>query len=261
MKAKKVYEFRTSGEIVKMGPLELIKRWFQNNAPEYKWDFSKELGSLLIAETIYLEFVKFKSFPYPKVYILNSLNDTSKCDFKFPEELKVQESFNLRCSNPPKRLEAKILSYDIKNNNTKLPDYFKVDQLNLNEKFTDNELQNINPDSIFNTLRFTTFNIIENITKFPPIKHKDFKVLNLKYTNISELPENIQVSKLIIGKQFETLPKGLTVRILDLYHADFNKFKKIPEDIKILHTIKIPKSTSQEWIEDNIIWKNKFMKI
>ena len=199
MKAKKVYEFRTSGEIVSMGAKDYkklqIDKWMKQWLPDNKYEISK-YGNLSIDGNVdlrYKDVTYIPDFSHFNIEIGGYLDIYGTKITKLPEDLYVDSWLDISYTNI-----------------THLPDNLRVED----------DIYAINSKLIYIP---DDFNVNGS--------------LNLKNTPISKLPKNLYVRwRLNLIKTNIKSLYGINLKVDNTIYLSKNKDIKIPK--KYLDKIK-----------------------
>ena len=249
MKAKKVYEFRTSGEIVRMGVDVLIERRIKDWLSRINWNkhrkeityhYDNKRNTIVLNGEILLT-VKDHEFPeIPEVKNIKWEVDTIHAFYssitKLPDNLTVKNELNLNNNIGLKYLPKNLKVYgnflSESSELIELPDDIYIDKA-ISLKLSKN-LNNIG------NLKFVNGDLDLDYCKSLKYLPDNLTVdgeLYLDYTGIIELPENLTVngSLTLNGTKITKLPDSLKVgrklelknTIIDRHDIDYNKFEKV----------------------------------
>ena len=209
MKAKKVYEFRTSGEIIKMGADEYYKKLIQKWLNEYMYNFKFELKNNILILTeindkvIFLnKIIEFPPFfnNFESIIINGNLNLMDSKLKKLPDNLiKINGYLDLSMSDnivelPEKLLEVKGLDISY-TNIKKLPD--NLTKINGNLFLNNSKIQKL-PDNL-KVGENLDISETTDIKKLPNNLYI-YETLDIHDSNITELPDDLIVSSIFIDE-------------------------------------------------------------
>jgi len=231
MKAKKVYEFRTSGEIVKMGNDVLIKKQWEQflNKHLYRSDIDNikyEIKNGKVYVYSDLELVNVENLPDYLIYIKDDfiLEECPITEIK--HKLKIEGNAIFSYSNLIEYPEIIDFGGDVILNGTQIPSI--PDDLEIYGNFDLSGTQIIYmPNSLY----------VEGD-------------LNLSDTEIKYLPQNLKIingSLDISRTNIEELPRGLEVYNLDI---SFTNITELPDNLIVKETIYISSDMDIENIND-----------
>jgi hypothetical protein len=235
MKAKKVYEFRTSGEIVSMGINSpqykqiKIREWFKKYLPDVEWNFNLNLELLHIKTAFTIDDIKntkFDKFPCEKVkidsyiYIIKGFNLPTDYLEASNNIMFSSNSYTIDYSGfIPKVLKSKSIYFGEAN-------IYEFDKSNIiaNSVFIPKNIEKLHNNMKIRTLYGNQNKFIKEIPDF----YNNFYSLDINNTNIEKLPDNLKVEyELNISNTLiEELPENLSAEILNIKYTNI---KKIPE--------------------------------
>ena len=238
MKAKKVYEFRTSGEIVSMGNDEykklqvskLLKKWFPEAKLYIKQDELNIEGDLIFEKikninyilAFFMLFEKFSKLKVDGDFSLNGLNIN-----KVPNNLVlVNDNLDLDNTQVNKLPDNLIVNGWLGLSNTPITKLPK----NLTVKY-DLDLEKTNITEIPKDLDISgsLFAPESKIVKLPDDFYiQKYSYLNISKTPISKLPKNLHVGNLVISETNITeLPNDLIITDLIYISKDMKNIKNL----------------------------------
>ena len=245
MKAKKVYEFRTSGEIVRMGKSEIIEseidKWLKSLPVTYnEWSYKNEYLFIRSYQMFWeLKPKHFIGCPVDKLIISTGLqitDDENNIGLKLPTEIYVRGDLSIynvkNIIKIPKIIRA--------NNNICIKYSHITDTKNKLEKLFCSEsitIRNINIDKLPEI-----YYIESEDEEWNPLNTKECEITSNKYskwyvdkeldisnTNISYLPEELEV-RLNLYIQGTPITNLNNISVSEVFTDNKELFKKYKND-------------------------------